>query len=136
MPAFEGLLNDQKADGIIQDMLFELSMFYMFAKLAMHTDTTLVAFEAAVTRLGKAMRDFVFKVCPNYDTCELPRETESRKRRRQTSKPNSKVKRKNFNLNTYKYHRLADYPRVIREIGTLDGPSTMTVRAMRKSFAC
>ena len=103
-------------------------MFYMFAKLAMHTDTTLVAFEAAVTRLGKAMRDFVFKVCPNYDTCELPRETESRKRRRQTSKPNSKVKRKNFNLNTYKYHRLADYPRVIREIGTLDGPSTMTVR--------
>ena len=79
MPAFEGLLDDQKADSIIQDMLFELSMFYMFAKLAMHTDTTLVAFEATVTRLGKAIRDFVFKVCPNYDTRELPRETESRK---------------------------------------------------------
>ena len=136
MPAFEGLLNDQKADGIIQDMLFELSTFYMFAKLAMHTDTTLVAFEASVTRLGKAMRDFLFKLCPNYDTRELPRETESRKRRRKSSKPNGKVKRKNFNLNTYKYHRLADYPRVIREIGTLDGVSTMTVRVIRKFFSC
>ena len=127
MPAFEGLLDNRKIDSMVQDMLFELAMFYMLAKLAMHTDSTLIAFEAAVTRLGKAMRDFLFKVCPNYDTRELPRETESRKRRRKSS-ANTKAKRKNFNLNTYKYHRLADYPRVIREIGTLDGPSTMTAR--------
>lgn len=126
MPAFEGLLDDRKVDSMIQDMLFELAMFYMFAKLAMHTDNTLLAFEAAVTRLGKAMRDFMFKVCPDYDTRELPRETESRKRRRKSS-ANTKAKRKNFNLNTYKYHRLGDYPRIIREMGTLDGFSTMTV---------
>ena len=55
MPAFEGLLDDHKADSIIQDMLFELLMFYIFAKLTMHTDMTLVAFEAMVTRLGKAI---------------------------------------------------------------------------------
>ena len=128
MPAFEGLLEDRKIDNMIQDMLFELAMFYTFAKLAMHTETTLLAFEAAVTRLGKVMRDFMFKICPEYDTRELPRETESRKRRRKSSKASTKAKRKNFNLNTYKYHRLADYPRVIREIGTLDGPSTMTAR--------
>ena len=135
MPAFEGLLENQQIDNMIQDMLFELAMFYTFAKLAMHTDSTLIAFEAAVTRLGKAMRDFMFKVCPEYDTRELPRETETRKRRR-NSKASTKAKRKNFNLNTYKYHRLADYPRVIREIGTLDGVSTMTVRVIRKFFSC
>ena len=136
MPAFEGLLEDRKADRMVQDMLFELAMFYMFAKLAMHTDTTLLAFEAAVTRLGKAMRDFMFKVCPEYDTRELPRETESRKRRRKSSSASTKAKRKDFNLNTYKYHRLADYPRVIREIGTLDGISTMTVRAVSILCPC
>ena len=129
MPAFEGLLSDRKIDSMVQDMLFELAMFYMLAKLAMHTDSTLIAFEAAVTRLGKAMRDFLFKVCPNYDTRELPRETESRKRRRKSS-ANTKAKRKNFNLNTYKYHRLGDYPRIVRELGTLDGFSTMTVSTM------
>ena len=135
MPAFEGLLENQQIDNMIQDMLFELAMFYTFAKLAMHTDSTLIAFEAAVTRLGKAMRDFMFKVCPEYDTRELPRETESRKRRR-NSKASTKAKRKNFNLNTYKYHRLADYPRVIREIGTLDGPSTMTVCTISILLVC
>ena len=126
MPAFEGLLSDRKIDSMVQDMLFELAMFYMLAKLAMHTDSTLIAFEAAVTRLGKAMRDFLFKVCPNYDTRELPRETESRKRRRKSS-ANTKAKRKNFNLNTYKYHRLGDYPAAVREFGPLDGFSTQTV---------
>ena len=135
MPAFEGLLENQQIDNMIQDMLFELAMFYTFAKLAMHTDSTLIAFEAAVTRLGKAMRDFMFKVCPEYDTRELPRETESRKRRR-NSKASTKAKRKNFNLNTYKYHRLADYPRVIREIGMLDGPSTMTVCTICMLLMC
>ena len=69
-------------------MLFELSTFYMFTKLAMHTDTTLVTFEASVMRLGKAMRDFLFKLCSNYDTHELPRETESLKQRRKSSKLN------------------------------------------------
>ena len=136
MPAFEGLLEDRKADNIIQDLLFHLCVFYHFAKAAMHTDSTLAAFEATVTRLGKAMRDFMFKVCPEYDTRELPRETESRKRRRKSSSASTKAKRKDFNLNTYKYHRLADYPRVIREIGTLDGISTMTVRAVSILCPC
>ena len=127
MPAFEGLLEDRKIDNMIQDMLFELAMFYTFAKLAMHTDTTLLAFEAAVTRLGKVMRDFMFKICPEYDTRELPSETESRRRRKNMGEgvmPNSKI----FIVDTFKMHRLLDWVRWVRRLGTLDNMSTQPVR--------
>ena len=56
----------------------------------------------------------------------------SRKRRKQATKKNAVVdlraKKKELNLNTYKYHRLGDYPRAVREFGPLDGFSTQTVR--------
>ena len=54
MLAFEGLFENLWIDSMIQDMLFKLAMFYTFTRLAMHTDSTLIAFEATVTRLGHA----------------------------------------------------------------------------------
>ena len=83
MPAFEGLFLDTRVDDFVQDLLFELAMFYTFARLAMHTEGTLHAFDLAVVSLGKAMRNFLAKVCPKFDTRELSGETESRQRRRQ-----------------------------------------------------
>ena len=112
-------------------MLFELAKFHAFAKLRLHTDDTLSAFEDAVASLGVAMRRFLAKVCPFFDTRELPKETDSRKRRKQASGHNATVnlsaKSKVFNLGTYKYHRLGDYPAAVREFGTLDSFSTVTV---------
>ena len=132
MPAFEGLYDDPY-DGKIQDMLFELAMFYSFARLTLHSETTLAAFDQAVGTLGKAMRVFAYSVCTHFQTRELPRETESRQRRRKTAHALPGAKLKTFNLNTYKYHRLSDYPRTIRELGTMDNYSTQTVHLHSKS---
>ena len=129
MPAFEGLFLDTRVDDFVQDLLFELAMFYTFARLAMHTEGTLHAFDLAVVSLGKAMRNFLAKVCPKFDTRKLSGETESCQRRRQRKGKMDVTgpKHKGLNLNTYKYHRLGDYPRMVRELGTLDNYSTQLV---------
>ena len=138
-------------------MLFELATWHALAKLRLHSETTLHIFEHATRTLGDAMREFLRKVCPDYDTKELPKETASRQRRKAAqaakrpplmavtestaaaantqnsvapstkSTPKLTAKRKRFDLNTYKFHRLGDYPRCIREVGTTDGWTTQTV---------
>ena len=84
------------------------------------------------------MRKFEKYVCPKYDTKDLPSELAARSRRKQkaaqkatTPVPTQKVPaptgplRRNFNLETYKYHALGDYTTSIR--GPLDGYSTQLV---------
>ena len=130
MPVFDGLF-PEPWNGIVQTMLFELANFYSLARLRLHTEGTLVSFEGAVATLGKAMREFLTKVCKNCPTTELPKETASRKRRQAKKDGDggpTSAKDKSFNLNTYKWHRLGDYPRAVREYGPLDGYSTQTVR--------
>lgn len=100
-----------------------------------------------ITRvLGQVMRAFASKVCPKYRTCELNKEVAARKRRK--LKKYRKVKAstvaskmfvkekddndddrvpKHYNLNTYKFHHLGDYPAAIRENGTSDNMSSQTV---------
>lgn len=39
------------------------------------------------------------------------------------------AKTKGFNLHTYKYHRLGDYPAAIKRFGTTDNTTTQTVSA-------
>ena len=43
------------------------------------------------------------------------------------SQANADPKRKKLNLQTYKYHALADYPGTIRRFGTTDNYNTQTV---------
>ncbi|TBU50963.1 hypothetical protein BD310DRAFT_495884 [Dichomitus squalens] len=140
MPVFEGLL-PEPYNSLILDLIFELSMWHAFAKLSLHTDTTLSKFQAVTVSLGKAMRAFVSRVCPFFDTKELPRETQSRQRRKAASAQNvpggraapseddSSPKIKSFNVNTIKYHRLGDYVRMVRQTGTSDNSNTQTVAA-------
>ncbi|KAI9060685.1 hypothetical protein FKP32DRAFT_1668146 [Trametes sanguinea] len=144
IPVFEHLL-DPPHDRIVRHMLFELAMFHACAKLRMHSDNTLRVLERLIGSLGRAMRAFASNVCPDYDTRELDKEVEARQRRqaRKSSKskgpgqtqdaaPSARSKghadraRKDFNLNTYKFHRLGDYATSIRFVGSLDGPSTVT----------
>ncbi|KAI9066045.1 hypothetical protein FKP32DRAFT_1529601, partial [Trametes sanguinea] len=145
IPVFEHLL-DPPHDRVVRHMLFQLAMFHACAKLRMHSDNTLRVLERLIGSLGRAMRAFASNVCPDYDTRELDKEVEARQRRqaRKSSKakrpgqaqdvaPSAHSKghadraRKEFNLNTYKFHRLGDYATSARLVGSLDGPSTVTV---------
>ena len=88
------------------------------------------AFDASVAPFGKSVRAFQTKVCAYVDTRELSKETQARKRRKtstNTEPVTFTAKSKVLNINTYKYHRLGDYPRAVRLFGPLDGFSTETV---------
>ncbi|KAI0324055.1 hypothetical protein GY45DRAFT_1263589 [Cubamyces sp. BRFM 1775] len=132
IPAFEGLL-PAAHDRIIRRMLFQLATWHALAKLRLHSDSTLSVFENVTSSLGEAMRAFASKVCPAYDTRELDKEVAARQRRKgrkttrgKVTEPSHNRAQKVFNLNTYKFHRLGDYVREVRETGTLDNTSTQT----------
>jgi hypothetical protein len=127
---------------IVLDLLFELAMWHGFAKLRLHTDTTLNDFDTAMTTLGQHLRTFAAKTCSMFVTKELPREEAARGRRKAAAaKKNSKgpqaapgsvpvstgAKMKVFNLFTYKLHALGDYMNTIRMFGTTDSYSTQVV---------
>lgn len=119
----------------------------------MHTDSSLDLFDVVTIKTGAKFRGFINKTCPAFDTYELSRETEARKRRqakncskdlnaagRETNSgrfgatktspadvSNVGRRRKTFNNRTYKYHSLGDYPSTIRRLGTTDSYSTEPV---------
>ncbi|THU86023.1 hypothetical protein K435DRAFT_805422 [Dendrothele bispora CBS 962.96] len=128
MPVMEGLFPESQ-DEIISDIIFDLLVWHCYAKLRMHTDTTLRAFEIATRKLGQAFRRFAREICSAYDTVELPQEratrlkNEARKEKRINSE-SSKEKKRTFNNSTAKMHALGDYPWAIRYYGTTDGWDT------------
>lgn len=124
---------------MILDLLFELALWHAFAKLRIHTDTTLDLFETTTKSLSASIRRFLRTTCEHYITQELPKEAAARGRRKaalaakgsssdMNSKANVGPKHKKLILKTYKYHALADYPDTIRRFGTTDNYSTQTVR--------
>ena len=101
----------------------------------MHTDSTLGIMERLTVHLAQQMRKFTSETCPSFVTKELPRETESRRRReaqggpaKTVHSPAPNVRRlKTLNLQTYKVHALGDYHNQIRMFGTTDSFSTQSV---------
>lgn len=121
MPVFEGLLPSTH-DKILQDTLFTLCEWHAHAKLRMHTNSTLTGLAAITRRLGMELRAFINKVCTQYVTKELPKETAARTRRAANNakkgKPTApgsfkKTLIKMLNLFTYKLHSLGDYVKAI-----------------------
>jgi hypothetical protein len=133
-------------------LLFEFATWHGLAKLRLHTETTVQDLENSTARLGDLLRDFQKKVCPEYDTYDLPTEEAARSRRRarkstvppsthvyadsgceedeqMQKKQKKKVKRKTrqFNLDTYKLHSLGGYAKAIRQYGTTDNYNSQTV---------
>jgi hypothetical protein len=104
-------------------------------------------FDQTTSQIGAEFRNFVAKTCPAFETRELDREVGARKRRlsKKTQmnnaatgmpshsapigEPRGQVHRlkKTFNLHTYKFHSLADYPATIRNFGTTDSYTTEIV---------
>jgi len=101
----------------------------------MHSDTMLDIMDEVTASLGDAFRHFSEEICPAYNTKELPKEANARRRRR-SKKPNPTEKaepsadmprKRTFNLRTYKFHSLDDYVRTIRWLGTTESYSTTIV---------
>ncbi|KAF8874231.1 hypothetical protein BD779DRAFT_1476607 [Infundibulicybe gibba] len=144
LPVFENLL-PAPFDTVVLNLLFELATWHAFAKLRLHTETTLDSLDNSTTRLGSALHQFHKKVCLKFETFDLPSEEAARGRRKAamatkarkekasgpadttgTTKPGSTRKRRYFNFFTYKLHALGDYVRSIRTYGTSDSYSTQT----------
>ncbi|KAJ3816999.1 hypothetical protein F5880DRAFT_1618699 [Lentinula raphanica] len=118
---FEGLFSkkSQEIDDLVQELLAHFATWHAYAKLRLHTDLTL-----ATTELGHLLRKFAEKTTETFDTRLLPREVAARARRKTNNQSNTDTPRKLFNLNTYKFHALGDYPWTIRTFGTTDSYST------------
>jgi hypothetical protein len=128
---FEGLLPEPH-DKMVAELLFELATWHAFAKLRLHTESTLQSFEASTSRLGQILRRFCSTTCEAFHTQELPSEEAARGRRRATNRnPSSK---KHFNLQSFKPHALGHYVEAIRMFGTTDSYSTQLVRQFTLYF--
>jgi hypothetical protein len=116
-------------------LLYRTAEWHAFAKLRLHTESTLQHLEQLTTELGQLMRKFRDTTKSDFKTFELPKETEARKRHQKSSKGKEKAaagnvswkKPKPLNLDTYKWHALGDYVRAIRLFGGTDGFSTQVV---------
>ena len=108
------------------DLLFELATWHALAKLRIHTDKMLDLLVASTKTLTSAMRRFLQETCKAFRTKELPKEAEAHGRCTAVhalkgnshtatveTKGKTAQKSKKFNLATYKYHTLADYPEAI-----------------------
>jgi hypothetical protein len=119
----------------------------------MHTDPTLLILDETTSRLGTQFRKFAKETCPAFNTQELRRETDARKRRKAKKAKKAKASQqsedlasshaspepepepegsrpKSFSLRTYKFHALGDYVETIRRYGTTDSFSTEPVRSL------
>ena len=106
-------------------MIFDACTWHALAKLRVHTETTLADLEAAAQAFTASVRRWKTKTCDLIVTHELEKESAARDRR-EGKKKGTKIK--SFNWNTYKAHRITDYPRAIRLFGTSEGWSTWRVR--------
>ncbi|KAJ3526401.1 hypothetical protein NMY22_g10179 [Coprinellus aureogranulatus] len=91
IPAFEGLLPPPHNNRVLK-LLFIFAQWHGLAKLRMHTDHTLHILDTLTTDLGNTVRDFAEKTCASFQTKELKREYQARKRRE--SKKEAQVKGK------------------------------------------
>ena len=133
MPVFEGLLTEPH-NAHLQKLLHRMAEWHSFAKLHLHSESTLTYLEKLTRDLGKQMRQFRDKTCSHFETFELPREVEARNRRQQSKAQGKQPeggsggkKIKSLNLLIYKWHALGDYIRTIRLFGGTDGYSTQLV---------
>ena len=140
IPVFDGLLSEPH-NTVILHLLFLCAHWHGLAKLRMHSDTTLDIMDEVTTALGQAFRTFGDEICSAYNTKELPKEANARRRRQapgQNANPAKTTRssqsgriKKTFNLRTYKYHALGDYSQTIRRLGTTDSYSTAIVSIIK-----
>jgi hypothetical protein len=111
------------------DLFWDFATWHGYAKLRLHSDSTLLSFETATHAIGKSIRHFANVTCKAFNTVELDKEVRSRVRaaaKKQGGKPTIMTTplKKTYQMNTYKMHALGHYaPHAIRYWGTTDGNS-------------
>lgn len=133
IPVFDGLFAEPH-NTAVSKLLFTCAHWHGLAKLRMHTDQTLTILDSETVRIGKELRAFANVTCAAFETRELRRETDARKRR-QSKNPTVVAAGsgggsllKKFNLTTPKHHFIGDYADTIRQFGTTDSFSSEPVR--------
>ena len=127
--------------------MYRTAEWHAFAKLRLHTESTVQHLERVTAELGQLTRKFRDATQSAFATFELPKEADARKRRQNSGKGKEKAaagnasgkKSKHLNLFTYKWHALGDYVRAIRLFGPTDGFSTQVVSNLfpaRLSYSC
>ncbi|KAF8227737.1 hypothetical protein L208DRAFT_1295223, partial [Tricholoma matsutake] len=71
---FEGLLPNARHNKIIANMLFILCTWDVYAKLCLHTSSTIQSLKETTQELGQVLRLFVKEICSSYATKLLPAE--------------------------------------------------------------
>ena len=71
----------EEHDSRVQDLLLTMAHWHSLVKLRMHTDRSLSILDAWTTILREDSRDFLNLTCKEFNTRELKREYEARKRR-------------------------------------------------------
>ncbi|KAL0060725.1 hypothetical protein AAF712_012505 [Marasmius tenuissimus] len=126
IPIFEDLLPEPHNSQILK-LLYRAAEWHALAKLRMHTDTTIEELKNLSQELGNLLRSFR-NTSSQFNTLELPREAAARAKQQQRRNPNSRAsttrKKRKLNLDTYKFHALADYAPTISMFGPTDGYST------------
>ncbi|KAJ7588691.1 hypothetical protein C8J56DRAFT_785328, partial [Mycena floridula] len=136
MPCFDCLFS-HPYDAIIQDVIFTISFWHGYAKLRLHTESSLTMFDGSTKHFGSELRRFKRQVCVKFMTKATPQEKKreqravkrrAESRRKQGLEPEpargNHVVKVEFSLSTSKLHSCGDYPGFIRNFGTTDGAST------------
>ncbi len=70
---------------MVLDLLFILCLWHAYAKLRLHTSSTLQALADTTKALGAQIQFWVKKTCTAFDTCELPKEKSAQHCRKATA---------------------------------------------------
>jgi hypothetical protein len=73
MPVFEGLF-PHPHNVLVQELLYNLTIWHSLAKLRMHIDPTLKLLDLLTTSFGTALLCFIHKMCAAFNTVKLPKE--------------------------------------------------------------
>ncbi|KAL0572685.1 hypothetical protein V5O48_009275 [Marasmius crinis-equi] len=142
MPVFDGLVPEY--NNIVLDLLWDLSVWQAYAKLRLHTTTSLDDMDNATTVLGHTLRKFKNTACSAFVTKDVPKETaacgqqtvnqvkksgasagpKSGNKRKRGDRGFRAFKAKFFNMCTFKIHTLGHYVCQIWRFGTTDDYTT------------
>ncbi|KAF7300199.1 hypothetical protein MKEN_01343700 [Mycena kentingensis (nom. inval.)] len=140
-PVFDRLF-PEPYNRITMKLLGAMATWHAYAKMAIHTASTLRSFQKATTDLGDLSRKFV-DVTSDLETRELAKESRARARNKERRRARSSTSRgrkdagadggdedessskaRHWNISTYKFHALGDYPQSIIDVGTTDNYNT------------
>ncbi|THU91114.1 hypothetical protein K435DRAFT_674752, partial [Dendrothele bispora CBS 962.96] len=127
---FEDLLPEPD-NKIVMELLWDLATWHAYAKLRLHSDSTIASFRVATRVFGDSLRKFVRKTCANFETTELDTERIKRVQRQNRRKEkmgmdtpvdpaSDDYQKVSFNPNTIKFHAMGHYADAIVYLGTTD----------------